>query len=195
MDDGSAPTLGVWNSASTDFYLFFSDTPNALYTNATNAAVQNVYGNVYRIFFSRWVSSLSPQHGIAKNTSNTSKGFRVTAFEIFIPRLPTGAFRGQVLAPLAVRGNNSTSTALDNGAGTTNGMAFNIHMLNNATVTQVIIQHSPDGSTWADLFASYQTASIKFAQSGATVGPVNRYLRTLVTTSGSPQILVTAARR
>jgi len=107
----------------------------------------------------------------------------------------TGAFRGQVLAPLAVRSNNSTSTALDNGAGTTNGMVLNIHMMNNATTTQVKIQHSPDGSTWADLFTSYQTASIKFAQSGATLGTVNRYLRTLVTTSGSPQILVTAARR
>lgn len=107
----------------------------------------------------------------------------------------SGAFRGQVLAPLAVRGNNSASAALDNGVSTNNGLVCNIHMLNNAAITQVKIQHSSDGSTWADIFASYQTVNVKFAQSGATVGTVNRYLRTLVTTSGSPQILVTAARR
>jgi|688.fasta_scaffold08152_9 hypothetical protein len=194
MNDDSVPVIGRATDATADANLFMNN--GGASSTLTNGVVTNVYGSVYRVSFTAPTgSSGSTQHGVAKNTTNSAKGFKVTAFEIFIPRLPTGAFRGQVLAPLAVRGNNSTSTALDNGAGTTNGMAFNIHMLNNAATTQVVIQHSPDGSTWADLFASYQTASIKFAQSGATVGPVNRYLRTLVTTSGSPQILVTAARR
>jgi hypothetical protein len=194
MNDDSVPVIGRATDATADANLFMNN--GGASSTLTNGVVTNVYGSVYRVSFTAPTgSSGSTQHGVAKNTTNSAKGFKVTAFEIFIPRLPTGAFRGQVLAPLAVRNNNSTSTALDNGAGTTNGMVFNIHMLNNATTTQVIIQHSPDGSTWADLFASYQTATIKFAQSGATVGPVNRYLRTLVTTSGSPQILVTAARR
>jgi hypothetical protein len=194
MNDFSAPVIGRATDATADANLFMNN--GGASSTLTNSVVTNVYGSVYRVSFTAPTgSSASTQHGVAKNTTNSAKGFKVTAFEIFIPRLATGAFRGQVLAPLAVRGNNSTSTALDNGVGTTNGMVFNIHMLNNAATTQVIIQHSPDGSTWADLVASYQTASIKFAQSGATVGPVNRYLRTLVTTSGSPQILVTAARR
>jgi hypothetical protein len=192
MNNGAMPVVGGLNDASADLAMILTGT---VVSTLTNVSISLAYGSVYKIAFSRRASGTSISHGITKRTTNSANAFKVTAFEIFIPRLPTGAFRGQVLAPLTVRGNNSTSTALDNGAGTTNGMVFNIHMLNNAATTQVVIQHSPDGSTWADLIASYQTASIKFAQSGATVGPVNRYLRTLVTTSGSPQILVTAARR
>jgi hypothetical protein len=193
MDDGSAPVVGTGTDATADIRLFLNY--GSVGSTLTNCAVRNVYGSTYLVSLSARTTGSDPNHGLAKYTTNSAKGFKTTAWSIFIPRLPTGAFRGQVLAPLAVRGNNSTSTALDNGVGTSNGMVFNIHMLNNAATTRVTIQHSPDGSTWSDFVASYQTASIKFAQSGATVGPVNRYLRTLVTTSGSPQILVTAARR
>ena len=106
----------------------------------------------------------------------------------------SGAYRGVIVAPLVVRGNNSTTAGIDNGASTSNGLVANFHMFNAATSTTIKVQHSTDNATWADLITS-QTSSVKFAENKTATGSVNRYLRTLVTTSGSPQILVTAARR
>lgn len=107
----------------------------------------------------------------------------------------SGAYRGNVLAPLTSYGTSVDTTNLDNVTGTTNGLQANLHMVVNTVATTVKIQHSTDASTWADLI-TFAALSAPGAEHKVATGTVHRYLRVNVTAaSGSRTLAVTAARR
>jgi hypothetical protein len=107
----------------------------------------------------------------------------------------SGAYRGNVLAPLTSYGTSVNSTNLDNVTGTTDGLQANLHMIANTVATTVKIQHSTDASTWVDLI-TFAVLSAPGSEHKVATGTVNRYLRVNVTAaSGSRTMAVTAARR
>lgn len=96
-----------------------------------------------------------------------------------------------VLHALGAETASGNSTQVDNGAGTTNGLVAYLQVTATSGTPTFVgkVQHSTDGSTWADLatFSSVTTANV--AERVATTGTVNRYLRALWTISGgSPSV-------
>lgn len=109
----------------------------------------------------------------------------------------SGAYRGVVLSTLASQsGTGPTSlTAVDNTAGTSNGLVANLHITSNTASLTVKIQHSTDNVTFTDL-----VTFTAFAGTGSehkiTTGTVNRYLRVQWSgTAGTRTFAVTAARK
>ncbi|MFZ5852304.1 MAG: hypothetical protein ACOYY2_13050 [Actinomycetota bacterium] len=108
--------------------------------------------------------------------------------------------------PVLMAAQNITATptngaTYDDGAATTLGAFAHAHVTantRNGTVT-VKVQHSADGTTWADLatFAAVAAAT-KGAERVSVNGTVNRYLRAVVTlagTTGAATVTVALARR
>jgi hypothetical protein len=92
--------------------------------------------------------------------------------------------------------NNGTS--LDDGASSANGGYLQVHLHNDdASDVDVKVQHSTDGSTWADLTgAAVSNLSATHASGSASVAAgttVNRYLRAVATVTGGDTILVSVA--
>lgn len=103
----------------------------------------------------------------------------------------------QDLTAVTATGNGAT---VDGSAGTTDGAGLTLHVTANDRDgdTTIKVQHSTDGTTWADLatFAAV-AAGDTTAERVATTGTVARYLRavrTLAGTTGSVTFTVTAAR-
>lgn len=107
----------------------------------------------------------------------------------------SGAYRGQVLAPLTTYGTSVDTAALDNLASSSNGLVANLHITSNSVSTTVKIQHSSDNISFVDLITFTANASTG-GEHEATTGTVNRYLRVNVTAgSGTRTLAVTAARK
>lgn len=110
---------------------------------------------------------------------------------------------GVVLAGNLLVSTTSTGSAVDNGASTSNGGVAHLHVTANTRngTTVAKVQHSADNSTWADLvtFTTVSTASTTSERTVvATATTVNRYLRALITPSGSTgslTVTVAFARR
>lgn len=99
----------------------------------------------------------------------------------------TGPDAVVVLHPLASRTGNGNGTQVDNGAATTNGAAGYLHVTaKSGTISLVVkVQHSSDGSTWADLITFSTVTAANASERVTATGTVNRYLRALWTLSGS----------
>ena len=85
---------------------------------------------------------------------------------------------------------NQTVTGATNGAtydSTSGGTGYliQIHNLAGDGTAAVIIQHSTNGSTWADLVATANYAVASGTQVANTATSVNRYLRAVVTPNGT----------
>jgi hypothetical protein len=111
----------------------------------------------------------------------------------------SGAYRGVVLAPLTAYSHNLTTTALNNGSATSNGIVANLHVIAGGSgaaniLNTVKIQHSTDGTNWQDLIV-FDAGSIIFSQHKVSTGVVYQYLRVSLTTFGRPVMVVTAARK
>jgi len=111
-----------------------------------------------------------------------------------------GADTSLVLIPQTVENAVNNGAAIDNLAGTTNGLNGYLHCkaITGTPACTVKIQHSTDNITFTDLitFASITTALT--AQRLSVAGTVNRYLRAAVTAIGgasSVSIIVAAARQ
>lgn len=103
---------------------------------------------------------------------------------------------GKFLMSAQLNAGTTNGTSIDNGAATTNGGLFHVH-LNNDTASDVDtkVQHSTDNSTWVDL-TSVNNLSATHASGSATVSSgttVNRYLRAVSVVTGGNTILVSAA--
>lgn len=91
-------------------------------------------------------------------------------------------------------------SSVDNGAATTNGGVFQVHLQNDdATDVDVKLQHSSNNSTWVDLatvndLSDPHTAGIAVVAPGTTV---NRYTRAVAVITGGDTVMVSAgfARR
>lgn len=91
------------------------------------------------------------------------------------------------------------NTPVNNGVATTRGVAayFQFVAKSGTPTLTAKVQHSSDGSTWADLVTFATTSTVNTAQRITTTGTVNRYLRAIWTISGgSPSVTfhVSAAR-
>ncbi len=91
-------------------------------------------------------------------------------------------------------------TSLDNGAGTTKGLAA---VINHFSVTSVagvtyLIQHSTDNSSWTTLLTFTTvpvTATAGYGERKVVTGTVNRYLRVLTTGTFTNAIAAVSVRR
>lgn len=106
----------------------------------------------------------------------------------------SGAYRGVVLGALGTYSNGQNTTSVNNGAASSNGIVANLHIITAGASTTVNIQHSTNNSTWVTL-ASFTASSAIASQTITTTGTVNQWLRVSVVTSGSPVMVVTAARK
>jgi hypothetical protein len=100
----------------------------------------------------------------------------------------SGANAMRVLHPLAARTTSGTGTQLDNSASSANGVVGYLQVTAVSGTTPSItakVQHSTDGSTWADLVTFTAVTASNNAQRIAVSGTVNRYLRALWTISGT----------
>lgn len=113
-----------------------------------------------------------------------------------------GLLHGVALTGLVSTGSASaTTTGINNGAGTSGGGLYNLHVTENTRngTTTIKVQHSTDDVTYADLVTfTNVSASATGGESITSTGTVNQYLRTLSTlagASGSVTYQVSAARR
>lgn len=96
-----------------------------------------------------------------------------------------------VLHALGAETASGNGTQVDNGAATTNGLAAYLQVTakSGSPTLTAKVQHSTDGSTWADLATFSAVTAANVAERIATTGTVNRYLRALWTISGgSPSV-------
>lgn len=110
-----------------------------------------------------------------------------------------GMMRGRWLMSQQIDAGTVNGTSVDNGAATTNGGLFQVHLENaavgGATDVDVKLQHSTDDSTWVDLTAvnnlsaTHDAGSVRVA-AGTTV---RRYTRAVPTVTGGDTVLVSAA--
>jgi hypothetical protein len=113
-----------------------------------------------------------------------------------------GLLHGVALTGLVNTGSASaTTTGINNGAATTGGALFNLHLVANdrAGAATIKVQHSADDSTYVDLVTfTAISASVTAGESITSTGTVNQYLRTLSTlagASGSVTYHISGARR
>lgn len=92
-----------------------------------------------------------------------------------------------VLHALGAETSGGNGTQVDNTVATTNGAVSYLQVTaKSGTVSLVAkVQHSTDGSTWADLVTHTTVTTGNVAERIAVTGTVNRYLRALWTISGS----------
>lgn len=96
-----------------------------------------------------------------------------------------------VLHPLEARTANGNGTQVDNGAATTGGLSAYLQVTAKSGTPSLVakVQHSSDGSTWADLATFSTVTAANVAERVTATGTVNRYLRALWTISGgSPSV-------
>jgi hypothetical protein len=106
-------------------------------------------------------------------------------------------FGSALMSGLQAAGTNN-GTSVDGGAATANGgvMTYQVHN-DDATDIDLKVQHSTDGSVWADLTgAAANNITAERASGSATVAAgttVNRYLRAVATVTGGDTFLVSVA--
>jgi len=91
-----------------------------------------------------------------------------------------------VLHALGAETASGNGTQVDNGAATTGGAAGYLHVtaISGTPTITVKVQHSSDGTTWADLITFTAVTAANASQRVAVAGTVNRYTRALWTISG-----------
>src|SRR5690606_33259815 len=101
----------------------------------------------------------------------------------------TACERGVTLHTLGARTATANGTTVDQGAGSSNGASA---MLQVTAVSgtagpslTVAVQHSTDGSTWADLITFGAKTAAGTSERAAVTGTVNRYVRVIWTITGT----------
>jgi hypothetical protein len=91
-----------------------------------------------------------------------------------------------VLHALGAETASGTGTQVDNGAATTGGAAGYLHVTAVSGTPSITakVQHSSDGTTWADLITFTAVTTANASERIAVTGTVNRYTRALWTISG-----------
>jgi hypothetical protein len=94
----------------------------------------------------------------------------------------------RVLHPHGSETSTGTTTGLDNSASTANGAAAYLQVTAASGTTPTLdvkVQHSSDGTTYADLLTFTQVTAANAYERVATTGTVNRYLRVEFTIGGT----------
>jgi hypothetical protein len=190
LSDGTISTSGLFDSTA----------------GASNAVLSGLIAEEDNTF------TVLPEGSTAGSRAIIANG-QLTSYEISSPvgdvvaisaevQADGGLFHGVALTSLVNTGSASaTTTGIDNGAATSNGALFNLHVTDNTRdgVTTIKAQHSSDDVTYVDLVTfTNVSASTTGGESITSTGAVNQYLRTLSTlagASGSVTYQVSAARR
>lgn len=105
---------------------------------------------------------------------------------------------GYVLHALQAETAGGNSASVDNQAATSNGGVGMLHVTAFSGLTNITVkvQHSTDGSVWADLM-TFTAATGKTSERKTVSGTVNQYVRALwiVTGTGSAEFALAFARR
>ena len=99
----------------------------------------------------------------------------------------SGISSGVILHPLGAETVTGNDTSIDQTAATSNGGVAHLHVTTVTGTTPsntVIVQHSTDNSTFADLI-TFTAATVATQERKTVTGTVNRYVRTKRTMSGT----------
>ena len=150
--------------------------------------------------------------GVARTNRAVLSNGALTSYEVSSPvadvvaisaeiQADGGLLHGIDLTGQQIVSASGVTTEVNNGAATTSGALFNLHVTANDRdgATTIKVQHSSDNATYADLvtFTSV-SASTTTGETITSTGTVNQYLRaehTLAGSSGSVTYYVAAARR
>lgn len=93
---------------------------------------------------------------------------------------------GLSLHDLTAESTSTNSTAVDSGAGTSNGAVGQLHVTAYSGLTNAVIkvQHSTDNITFGDLITFSTVTGTTAERPAAVAGTVNRYVRAISTLSG-----------
>ena len=190
LSDGTISTSGMFDSTA----------------GASDEVLRGLIANDDNTF------TVLPEGTVAGRRSVIANG-QLTSYEVSSPvgdviaisaevQADGGLLNGVALNGLTNTGSASaTTTEVDNGAATSNGGLYNLHVTANTHdgATTIKVQHSSDNVTYADLVTfTNVSASTTGGESITSTGTVNQYLRTLSTlagASGSVTYHVSAARR
>ena len=127
--------------------------------------------------------------GTAGKTTIAEVGFNAGLGNV--PGYPNGVV---LFPPLASPAAGAyTGDTVDNGAATSNGIVIFYHALAIGTQSDIVVEHSPDGTTWAQLAS--KTITAVGGEYDDLTGTVQRYLRVRETNTGNGNVAVTAARK
>jgi hypothetical protein len=190
LSDGTISTSGLFDSSA----------------GASNAVLTGLIAEEDNTF------TVLPEGSAAGSRAIIANG-QMTSYEVSSPvgdvvaisaevQADGGLLHGVALTDLVNTGSASaTTTGINNGAATSNGALFNLHVTANTRdgSTTIKAQHSSDDVTYVDLVTfTGVSASTTGGESITSTGTVNQYLRTLSTlagASGSVTYQVSAARR
>jgi len=190
LADGTISTSGLFDSTA----------------GASDAVLSGLIGQEDNTF------TVLPEGANAGSRSIIANG-QLTSYEVSSPvgdvvaiaaevQADGGLFSGVAFNGLeVVSASAGTTASVDNGTATSGGALANLHVTENTRDGSATfkVQHSSDGSSWADLvtFTSV-SASTTVGESITSTGTVNRYLRgtySLAGASGSLTYHISAARR
>lgn len=108
-----------------------------------------------------------------------------------------GMFSASLLAPLASQVASTVNSAtVDSAALSARGYVAQLHVTAIASGNLIAkVQHSVDGTTWADLVTFTTATAIGAQQAIATTGTVNRYIRAVGTSTGTVTYTIALSRR
>lgn len=189
-EDGTLECSGVFDADATDEDAIHNVLSAAFRSKATNVVTVGIgafaVGSDADLFDACQV----------KYTRPVESGVLLTVEASF--RSSNGVNNGHFLRSASAAAGTHNGTAVDNGAASSNGGVFHVHLNNDdATDVDVKVQHSTDNSIWADLTgAAVNNLSAEYASGSATVAAgttVNRYIRSVAVVTGGDVLNLTAA--
>lgn len=192
IKDGTASASGIWDYDSTnldEIHNAFSQAYDSSSENVITATLATIGVGVNAIMF----NSVQTSYNI--EVENNALIMCDAEFQA-----SSGINYGQILFNAAVNNTTTNGTTYDGGASSSNGGLFQAHIQNPSQLAGSIkLQHSTDGSNWADVTGGSitLTATNKFDGKYAEVtGTINRYVRAVAAaTSGSITFVAAFARR
>ena len=189
LADGTISTSGLFDSTA----------------GASDAVLSGLIGEEDNTF------TVLPEGATAGRRSIIANG-QLTSYEVSSPvgdviaisaevQADGGLFSGVALNGLESISASAVTASVDNTTATTSGALANLHVTSNTRdgSSTFKVQHSADGSAWADLISfTGISASATGGESITSTGTVNRYLRgtsTLAGSTGSITFHISAARR
>lgn len=188
--DGSLSAEGIFSADSVnadDIY----DVLKAAFSAGTNNLITASFGQAVAGSPAIMMSGAQGKFGVPIKTAEL---IMVTAdFQC-----SDGMNFGVYLLNEAIAAGTVNGTSVDNGAATANGGVFHVHLQNDtATDVDTKLQHSTNGSSWADVSgAVVNDLSAAHAYGSVTVAAgttINRYIRAVSVVTGGDATKVTAA--
>lgn len=182
LGDGTASLNGFFDGSADAVHDVFS----AL--KGSNAAVPYSYAPAG--FTAGSPVALAELHQVAYNVGSSVSGIVEAQMS---GQATGGVHSGVALADLVERAASGEGTQVDGGAGTADGAVAHLHVTAVDGEVTVKVEHSEDGTNWADL-VTFAAAAGTVGVSETLSGTVHRYVRASWTLSGTSTFAVAFAR-